>query len=208
MAAGREPPPLEDGRFCRGRRIGWAQGYKIRAGPPGRSVSTFLCRRGGYGEGQGAFAGDPDRFAVPLAYLYSRYPVVSQTFCDSEMLALESMGVPLLIGSLNPPPTSFRHERLRSLKAEIAYPPPSDMLKSLPMPPALAALAEVHAKKYPAFKIERARNAAWFARVLAAAGVKHIHVHFANQATWTALFLKKAGFTGGWLNAPTISQKN
>ena len=28
-----------------------------------------------------------------LAYLYSRYPVVSQTFCDSEMLALEAMGV-------------------------------------------------------------------------------------------------------------------
>ena len=27
-----------------------------------------------------------------LAYLFSRYPVVSQTFCDSEMLALEAAG--------------------------------------------------------------------------------------------------------------------
>ncbi|MEY4483932.1 MAG: hypothetical protein RL693_1384, partial [Verrucomicrobiota bacterium] len=27
-----------------------------------------------------------------IAYLYSRYPVVSQTFCDSEMLALEASG--------------------------------------------------------------------------------------------------------------------
>jgi len=38
-------------------------------------------------------------FAYPdlnlLAYLFSRYPVVSQTFCDSEMLALEARGVPL-----------------------------------------------------------------------------------------------------------------
>ena len=146
---------------------------------------------GGWGRPQGG----PDLHPVPLAYLYSRYPVVSQTFCDSEMLALESMGVPLLVGSLNPPPTSFRHDRLRALKAEIAYPPPSDVLKALPLPPAIAALAEEHAKRYPAFKIERARNAAWFSRVFAAAGVKHIHVHFANQATWTALFLKKAGFT-------------
>jgi hypothetical protein len=34
-----------------------------------------------------------------IAYLFSRYPVVSQTFCDSEMLALEVMGFELEIGS-------------------------------------------------------------------------------------------------------------
>ena len=27
-----------------------------------------------------------------LGYLYSRYPVISQTFCDAEMLALERLG--------------------------------------------------------------------------------------------------------------------
>ena len=27
-----------------------------------------------------------------LAYFYSRYPVLSQTFCDTEMIALERMG--------------------------------------------------------------------------------------------------------------------
>ena len=36
-----------------------------------------------------------------IAYLFSRYPISSQTFCDSEMLALEAAGVPLCIGSLN-----------------------------------------------------------------------------------------------------------
>ena len=53
-----------------------------------------------------------------IAYLYSRYPVVSQTFCDSEMLALEGMGFDLEVVALNPPPDSFRHERLDRLKAE------------------------------------------------------------------------------------------
>lgn len=134
---------------------------------------------------------------MPLAYLYSRYPVVSQTFCDSEMLALEQMGQPLVIGSLNPPPNSFRHERLRHLQAEILYPPPAPVLKSLPIPPEMAALAAEHEARYSAsFKAAtRARNAAWFAREFHKHGVRHIHVHFANRATHTALFLKKAGFT-------------
>ncbi|MGI8602731.1 MAG: glycosyltransferase family 4 protein [Verrucomicrobiales bacterium] len=129
-----------------------------------------------------------------IAYLYSRYPVVSQTFCDSEMLALERLGVRLSVASLNPPPTSFRHERLQQLEAEIHYPPPSAVLKGIDIPPAMQELADDHAKRYPGFKIQRARNAAYFARLFAKIGIGHVHVHFANQATWTALFLKKAGF--------------
>ncbi len=66
-----------------------------------------------------------------LAYLFSRYPVVSQTFCDSEMLALERMGFEIEVGSLNRPPNSFRHERLDRLKAEIHYPPPPDLLDAM-----------------------------------------------------------------------------
>ena len=41
-----------------------------------------------------------------LGYLYSRYPVLSQTFCDTEMLALERLGFELEIGSVYPPLTS------------------------------------------------------------------------------------------------------
>lgn len=134
---------------------------------------------------------------MSLAYLFSRYPVVSQTFCDSEMLALEAQGRSVVVASLNPPPNSFRHERLRTLKAEILYPPPAAVLKELPVPAAMTALAGEHDTRYGAgFKAAtRARNAAWFARALARRGVRHIHVHFANRATHTALFLKRAGFT-------------
>ena len=39
----------------------------------------------------------------------------------------------------------------------------------------------------------RARNALYFARLFKSRGVSHIHVHFANRATHTALFIKKLG---------------
>jgi len=64
-----------------------------------------------------------------LAYLYSRYPVISQTFCDMEMLELERRGFDLLIGSVHSPLTSLRHEHLRRLKAPIYYAPPQSVLK-------------------------------------------------------------------------------
>lgn len=138
-----------------------------------------------------------------VAYLFSRYPVVSQTFCDTEMLALEARGFRLTVASLNRPPDSFRHERLSRLRAEVIYPPPAGVL-DLPLrnPPddalwrAMAALAEDHDARFgeSVKAMTRARNAWHVARALRRRGVEHIHVHFANRATHTALFLRKAGF--------------
>src|SRR5262245_64521025 len=64
-----------------------------------------------------------------LGYLYSRYPVISQTFCDAEMLALEQQGIQLVIGSVYPPLTSLRHEYIARLSAPIHYAPPQEILK-------------------------------------------------------------------------------
>jgi glycosyltransferase involved in cell wall biosynthesis len=136
-----------------------------------------------------------------LAYIYSRYPVVSQTFCDSEMLALESMGFDLEIVSLNPPTDSFRHERLDRLKAEIHYPPPDRVLNARAKSPEFEyelgqAVAEHNDHYGKSFKPAiRGRNAWHIASLLKKLGVKHVHVHFANRATHTALFLKRLGFT-------------
>lgn len=136
-----------------------------------------------------------------LAYLYSRYPVVSQTFCDSEMLALEGMGFDLEVFSLNPPPDSFRHERLDRLRADIHYPAPEAVRDAQAQQPEfeaqLGALIKDHDQRYgKSFKSRtRARNAWHFAPRLRALGVTHVHVHFANRATHSALFLKKLGFT-------------
>lgn len=141
-------------------------------------------------------------FHMPrIAYLYSRYPVVSQTFCDSEMLALEGLGFDLEVISLNAPPDSFRHERLDRLNAEIHYPPSEKLLGmeagAAPFREALGPLIAAHDQKYGvSFKAKiRARNAWHFAPLLRKLGVSHVHVHFANRATHTALFLKQLGFT-------------
>ena len=64
-----------------------------------------------------------------LGYLYSRYPVISQTFCDAEMLALERLGVELEIGSVYSPLTSLRHEHISRLRAPVRYAPPQEILK-------------------------------------------------------------------------------
>ena len=106
-----------------------------------------------------------------LGYLYSRYPVISQTFCDSEMLALERSGFVLEVASVYSPLTSLRHEHISRLRAPIHYAPPQQILRiwekkakadgSWP-----AALVELHENKFgPHFKAEqRARNALYFAR--------------------------------------------
>jgi len=132
-----------------------------------------------------------------LAYLYSRYPVLSQTFCDTEMLALEQLGFSLTIGSIHPPLTSIRHAHSGRLRAPIHYAPPQPILR-LWEEKARAenrwpeALIAKHDQKYgPSVKAAtRARNATFFAELFARNKISHFHVHFANRAAHTALFLK------------------
>ncbi len=133
-----------------------------------------------------------------LAYLYSRYPVISQTFCDMEMLELERRGFDLLIGSVHSPLTSLRHKHLRRLKAPICYAPPQSVLKVWEKKAKSEGrwpqkLIDAHEKKYGAtFKAAlRARNALYFAELFRREGIGHVHVHFANRAAHTAIFLKE-----------------
>lgn len=133
-----------------------------------------------------------------LGYLYSRYPVISQTFCDAEMLALERLGIELEIGSVYPPLTSLRHEHVSRLHAPVHYAPPPEILKIWEKDAKTtgkwpAALVDRHEQKYGrSFKAEqRARNALYFADLFARNGVDHFHVHFANRAAHTAIFLKE-----------------
>src|SRR6266576_3665768 len=133
-----------------------------------------------------------------LGYLYSRYPVISQTFCDAEMLALERRGIELEIGSIYPPLTSLRHEHISRLLAPIHYAPPQQILKIWEKNAKTTGkwpreLVDQHERKYgPSVKAgQRARNALYFAEYFARNGVEHVHVHFANRAAHTALFLKE-----------------
>src|SRR5881398_2839404 len=133
-----------------------------------------------------------------LGYLYSRYPVISQTFCDAEMLALERRGLKLEIGSIYPPLTSLRHEHISCLRAPIHYAPPQEILRISEKNAEIAGrwpgdLVEQHERRYgPGVKAGlRARNALYFADFFARNDVDHVHVHFANRAAHTAMFLKE-----------------
>jgi glycosyltransferase involved in cell wall biosynthesis len=133
-----------------------------------------------------------------LGYLYSRYPVLSQTFCDAEMLALERLGFELEIGSVYPPLTSLRHEHIACLRAPIHYAPPQEILKISEKNAKMDGkwprnLVDRHDLKYgTSVKAEqRARNAIYFADHFKRRGVDHVHVHFANRAAHTAMFLKE-----------------
>lgn len=134
---------------------------------------------------------------VRLAYLFSRYPVISQTFIDTEMLALERAGVEPEIFSIYPPPTSFRHGHSARLRAPIHYAPPQSILKLGEQKAKAegrwpAELIAAHDRKYGAeYKASlRARNALYFADLFRARGFTHFHVHFANRAAHTGLFVK------------------
>ncbi len=135
---------------------------------------------------------------MKLGYLYSRYPVISQTFCDAEMLALERRGLELTIGSVYPPLTSLRHEHISGLRAPIHYASPQEILKISERNAKIDGrwpgdLVEQHERKYgPDAKAEqRARNGLYFADFFGRNEVNHVHVHFANRAAHTALFLKQ-----------------
>src|ERR1700720_484037 len=133
-----------------------------------------------------------------LGYLFSRYPVISQTFCDTEMLALERFGLTLEIGSVYSPLTSLRHEHISRLRAPIHYGPPQQILRIWEKNAKAngkwpGALVDLHERKYGrrVKSEQRARNALYFADLFTRKGVDHFHVHFANRAAHTALFLKE-----------------
>jgi glycosyltransferase involved in cell wall biosynthesis len=132
-----------------------------------------------------------------LGYLYSRYPVLSQTFCDAEMLELERREHEIILGSLYPPKTVLRHEYLKKLRAPIRYAPSSRELDALARKAKRkgrwpSALVAQHEKKYGVeYKAAlRARNALFFVELFEGARVRHFHVHFANRAAHTAMFVK------------------
>jgi colanic acid/amylovoran biosynthesis glycosyltransferase len=92
----------------------------------------------------------------------------------------------------------LRHEHISRLRAPIHYAPPQQILKIWEKNAKTTGkwpreLVDQHERKYgPSVKAgQRARNALYFVEYFARNGVDHVHVHFANRAAHTALFLKE-----------------
>ena len=129
-----------------------------------------------------------------VAYLFARYPVPSQTFCDSEMIALEKLGLSLEIHATSPPRSTFRHERLAQLDAETCYLPPGKILRSHELrtggwPP---DWVREHTARFPDHSVPtKARHALALDAALQRRGVAHVHAHFSGHAAHVAYLLKR-----------------
>src|SRR5437588_332102 len=113
------------------------------------------------------------------------------------MLELERREHEIVLGSLYPPKTALRHEYLIRLRAPIRYAPSSRELDALARKAKRkgrwpTALVAQHEKKYGTeYKAAlRARNALFFVELFERERVPHFHVHFANRAAHTAMFVK------------------
>jgi glycosyltransferase involved in cell wall biosynthesis len=113
------------------------------------------------------------------------------------MLALERLGFPLTVGSIHSPLTTIRHPHAGQLQSPIHYAPPGAILqlweeKTRAEKRWPETLIETHTQKYGAGvkAALRARNASYFADLFTRNNIEHFHVHFANRAAHTALFLK------------------
>ncbi len=141
---------------------------------------------------------------MKVAYLFSRYPVPSQTFCDTEIRALETAGFEVEIWSCSPPATSFRHGAGERARGPVFYAPPGSGLewgeiaarREQRWPGAMVAdhgarYGERHSSPNKAITetLRRARHAVHFADLFRRRGIEHLHVHFANRATHAALFI-------------------
>lgn len=128
----------------------------------------------------------PDR----VGYVLKRYPRLSETFVVQEMLAREEAGERLAIASLRQAGDPRFHPAVAAVQAPVTWIPQAHTAVSmweglaaahrdLPgLPAVLPELLEV-----PAGEAEQALHVARWVR---AAGVTHLHAHFATSATTVA----------------------
>ncbi|MES2468438.1 MAG: glycosyltransferase family 4 protein [Verrucomicrobiota bacterium] len=131
-----------------------------------------------------------------FAYVFERFPSFTQTFCAREVLELQRQGTRLLLFSIR----STGEETLRHFPQELID-------QVITLPPADVLTREVEAMKerreLPQSMVltlrewsgrpDKARiyEAAWIGQKLRAAGVRHVHTHFAGLAARTAWWIRQ-----------------
>jgi colanic acid/amylovoran biosynthesis glycosyltransferase len=137
----------------------------------------------------------PTNRAAGLAYLFERFPSFTQTFCAREIQQWEKLGFHFPIFSIH------------SVEAEEVRHFPRELYERTITVPLLEKAARrwwtpfyfrsraVRRRIYQRWGSQggrqRAVEAAWLGPRLQAAGVKHVHVHFAGLAARTAFWLKQ-----------------
>lgn len=131
-----------------------------------------------------------------LAYLFERFPSFTQTFCFREVLELRKRGLEIPVFSIRLLDDEHAQDYPPELASCTTYLPASfDESLSSPAFRRRARQALKTLRKVWRDESEKRRiyEALWLLPKLDAAGVSHVHVHFAGIAARTAFWLRKLG---------------
>lgn len=139
---------------------------------------------------------------VRVGYVLKMYPRFSETFILSEILELERQGAALHVFALKKPDEGRFHADVARVRAGVSYAP-----ESLALPPRVLWDAHRRARRaapaaYDALlrsalgkrrsgALKRFNQAVFLAPRVQAAGVTHLHAHFASSATTVAHLLHR-----------------
>ena len=127
---------------------------------------------------------------LKIGYVLKRFPRLSETFILNELLELERQGVEVEVFSLKRPLHEPRHARLAELKARVHYVSNvwSDDASGGSAPTSWSERMErLVPGKSDADRLALTRKSFQIARLTRAAGISHLHAHFASDATTAAL---------------------
>ncbi|MFY8217211.1 MAG: glycosyltransferase family 4 protein [Chthoniobacterales bacterium] len=131
-----------------------------------------------------------------LAYLFERFPSFTQTFCFREVLELRKQGVQARVFSIRKPDDEPDQDYPAELAGATRH-LPSGYEEFLAQPryrrQARRGLKLLRQTWGDESEKRRVYEALWLIPQLRAAGVQHVHVHFAGIAARTAYWLKRLG---------------
>ncbi len=139
-----------------------------------------------------------------LGMLLKGYPRISESFISTEILLLESLGIPIEIFSLRQPRESFSHEHVKKIRAPVTYLPEYVLPNGRML---LMSNLSLWRKLGPRYRrcfadaVRRAFERRRFATIrhflqaghlastrLGRSSVSHIHAHFCHTPASVALF--------------------
>lgn len=131
-----------------------------------------------------------------FAYVFERFPSFTQTFCAREVLELQRQGLRLLLFSIrNTEEESVRHFPAELIRQVITLPSIEDLTREVEamkerreLPQAIVLTLREWARRPDKSRIY---EAAWIGQKLRAAGVRHVHTHFAGLAARTAWWIRQ-----------------
>ena len=130
-----------------------------------------------------------------FAYLFERFPSFTQTFCYREVLEMRRQGAGAPAYSIRRP-ESIPVDCPAALAADVRYLPEPAVLgremKTIKMLGRYPLSVVLQIRTWGKRKAKaRLLEAAWLGPKLRAAGIKHVHAHFAGIAAQTAWWMKK-----------------